>query len=118
MHDLALQAAGALAIVVAIVHGAIGETWVFGSSGSKVAPPSVRRLLHVVWQLTTVDWIGLGVLLLMAPRFGAGMARGWVVAICVTVYSCAAIGNAYATKGRHIGWVLMSCVVGLALLGA
>ena len=62
MRDLALQAAGALAILVAIAHGAIAELHVFARA--QIEPRGTRRLLRMVWQASTVDWIGVGVLLM------------------------------------------------------
>ncbi len=115
MRDLALQAAGALAILVAVVHGAIAELGVFPRT--HVEPPRTRRLLRLVWQMSTVDWIAVGILLMAAPSIGSPAARHWIVAAAVVVYGCAAAGNAVATRGRHAGWLLMSCVVALALAG-
>jgi hypothetical protein len=33
------------------------------------------------------------------------------------VFASAALGNAWALRGRHIGWVAMSVVVALAIAG-
>ena len=115
MRDLALQAAGGLAIVVALVHGAIAELYVF--TRARVEPQQTRRLLRLIWQASTVDWIALGILLIAAPRFGSQTARDWVVAIAVAVYCYAALGNALAARGPHPGWILMLCVIALALAG-
>src|SRR5262245_19046773 len=115
MRDLALQAAGMLAILVAIGHGATGELRVFARA--HIEPPRTRQLLRGIWQASTIDWIGIGVLLIAAPAFGPQIARHWVVAVAVVVYAYAAVGNAGATRGRHIGWCLMSGVVALALMG-
>jgi uncharacterized membrane protein (DUF485 family) len=115
MRDLALQAAGVLAILVAIAHGAIAELRVFASA--RIEPPWTRTLLRLVWQASTVDWIAVGALLIATPLLGSQVARQWIIAVGVVVYGCAAVGNAVATRGRHIGWMLMSGVVALALLG-
>jgi hypothetical protein len=115
LRDLALLAAGALAILVAIAHGAIAELHVF--AGARIEPRRTRRLLRLVWQMSTIDWIGIGVLLMAAPWLDSQAARRWVVAVAVVVYGCAAVGNAAATRGWHLGWILMSCVIGLALTG-
>jgi hypothetical protein len=115
MRDLALQAAGVLAIVVAIAHGAIAELRVFARA--RVEPQGTRRLLRLVWQASTVDWIGIGALLVAAPWLASETARHLVIAVAVVVYGFAAIGNAVATRARHVGWILMSCVVALALTG-
>ena len=115
MHDLALQAAGVLAILVALFHGAIAELHIFAKA--RIEPPGTRRLLRLIWQASTLDWIGIGVLLIAAPSIGSPVARRWVVAVAVVVYAYAAFGNFMATRGRHIGWVLMSGVVALAVAG-
>ncbi len=115
MRDLALQAAGALAILVAIAHGAIGELRVFARA--RIEPQRTRHLLRGIWQASTLDWIGFGVLLIAAPAFDSPVARRWVIAVAVVVYGYAAVGNAVATRGRHVGWCLMGIVVALALMG-
>jgi hypothetical protein len=84
---------------------------------ARIEPPGTRRLLRLIWQVSTIDWIGMGVLLIASPLLGSEVARHWVVAVAVVVYACAAIANALATRAFHPGWILMSCVVGLALTG-
>ena len=115
MRDVALQAAGVLAILVAIAHGAVAELRVFPRA--RIEPQRTRNLLRGIWQASTVDWIGMGVLLIAAPAFSSQVARHWVIAVAVVVYGYAAVGNAVATRGRHIGWCVMSSVVALALMG-
>ena len=115
MRDICLQAAGAIAILAAIAHGIIGETKIF----TKAPYPGegTRRLLRLIWQASTVDWIVLGGLLMVAPSLGSASARTAIVAAATITYGYAALGNAYANRGRHIGWVLMCAVVVLAPLG-
>ena len=115
MRDLALQAAGVLAILVAIAHSIIVERKVFARV--RIEPQSTRRLLRMLCQASTIDWLGIGLLLIVVPALGSDAARLWIVALAVVVYGYAAIGNAIATRGRHIGWLLMTGVVGLALMG-
>ncbi len=115
MRDLTLQAAGVLAILVAILHGAIAELRVF--TKSHIEPRGTRRLLRMVWQASTIDWIGIAVLLIAAPALGSESARRWIVAVAVVVYGYAAIGNAVVTRGWHPGWCLMAIVIALALMG-
>lgn len=115
LHDLALQAAGVLAILVAIAHGAIAELRVFATA--QIEPRGIRRLLRMVWQASTVDWIGMAVLLIAVPWFHSPIARHWIIAVAVLVFGYAAVGNAIASRGRHFGWMLMSGVIALALVG-
>ena len=115
MHDMMLQAAGVIAILTALVHGVLGETRVFAAA--TIEPPRLRTLLRLVWQCGTVAWIGGGVLLVAAPMMAAGPARHWIVATMAVVYAFGALANAYATRGRHPGWMAMTLVVGLAAAG-
>jgi hypothetical protein len=115
MRDLALQAAGVLAILVAIAHGIITELQVFAKA--HIEPQRMRNVLRMVCQASTVDWIGMGALLIAAPAFGSQVARHWVVAVAVVAYGYAAVGNALVTRGRHPGSWLMGVAVALALMG-
>jgi hypothetical protein len=115
MRDLALQAAGVLAIIVAIVHGAIAELQVFANA--RIEPRRTRTLLRMVWQASTVSWIGIGILLVAAPALGSEGARRWVIAVAVLVYGYGAVGNAVVSRGRHFGWCLMGAAIALALMG-
>jgi hypothetical protein len=83
MRDLALQAAGVLAILVAITHGIIVERKVFATV--RIEPQRRRGLLRMLCQASTVDWIGI-VLLIAAPAFGSDAARLWISAVAVIVY--------------------------------
>lgn len=115
MRDVALVAAGALAALVAVVHGSLLELRVFATT--RVEPERMRRLVHAVCQMSTVDWIAIAVLLMAAPWFGSQPARHWVVAAAVVAYGVAAAGNLWALRRPHPGWMLMSAVVVLALVG-
>jgi hypothetical protein len=96
MRDLLLQCSGLAAIAVALIHGVLGETRVLARA--TIEPARLRTLIRLVWQAGTVAWIGGGVLLLAAP---------WM----------AALANAWATRGRHFGWMALSAVVALAVAG-
>lgn len=47
MRDLLLQGAGAIAIVVSLIHGVLGETKIFARA--TIEPPRLRFLLHLVY---------------------------------------------------------------------
>ncbi len=115
MRDLILQCAGVAGILVALIHGVLGETKVFARA--TIQPESLRTLIRLVWQAGTVAWIGGGVLLIAAPSFGSETARHWIVATIVTVYAFAAAGNAWWSRGRAFGWKALGAVVVLALAG-
>ncbi len=115
MRDLLLQSAGVLAIAVSLIHGVLSETKVFAHI--TIEPPRFRTLVHVVWQAGTVAWICGGVLLLAAPSMSSEPARRWIVVVVAVMYATAVVANAWATRGRHFGWMLFSLVVALAVAG-
>jgi hypothetical protein len=115
MRDLLLQCSGAVAIVVALAHGVLGETKVFARA--TIEPSRLRLLIRLVWQAGTVAWIGGGVLLIAAPWMASEPARHWIVATTAAVFAFAALCNAWALRGRHFGWVALSAVVAMAVAG-
>ena len=115
MRDILLQCSGLAAIAVALIHGVLGETAVFARA--TIEPRRLRTLLRMVWQAGTVAWIGGGVLLLAAPGMASDVARHWIVATLAIVFAFAGVGNAWAMRGRHVGWIAMSAVVALAVAG-
>ena len=115
MRDLILQCAGAAGILVALIHGVLGETRVFARA--TIEPESLRTLIRLVWQAGTVAWIGGGVLLIAAPSLGSESARHWIVATIIAVYGFAAAANAWWSRGRGFGWKALGVVVVLAVAG-
>jgi len=115
MRDIVLQCAGVAGILVAIIHGVLGETKVFARA--TIEPEHLRMLIRLVWQAGTVAWIGGGVLLLAAPSLGSESARHWIVATTVAVYAFAVAANAWWSRGRGFGWKALGVVVALAFAG-
>ena len=115
MRDLLLQLSGVAAIAVAIIHGVLGETKVFARA--TIEPPRLRNLIRLVWQASTVAWIGGGVLLVAVPWMQSDSARHWIVITLACVFAFAALANAWATRGRHFGWMALGAVVAMAVAG-
>jgi hypothetical protein len=107
-----LQIAGAIAILTALVHGVLGETKIFAKA--RIEPAWIRLMLRLIWQCGALAWAGLGALLIAAQGF-APAARQWIIAVAVVNFLAAAVGNAWVTRGRHPGWMLMAAASGLAL---
>jgi hypothetical protein len=115
MRDFLLQCSGLAAIAAALIHGVLGETKVFARA--TIQPPGARTLIRLVWQAGTMAWIGGGVLLIAAPQMASEPARHWIVVTFACVFAFGAFGNAWATRGRHFGWMVFSAVVALAVAG-
>jgi hypothetical protein len=115
MRDILLQCSGLVAIAAALIHGVLGETKVFPRM--TIEPQRLRTLIRLVWQASTVAWIGAGVLLAAAPWMASDLARHWIVVTLAFVFAFAAFANAWATRGRHFGWMALSAVVAMAVAG-
>jgi hypothetical protein len=115
MRDILLQCAGVAAILAALIHGVLGETKVFARA--TIEPARLRTLIRLVWQAGTVAWIGGGVLLVAAPWMASESARHWIVVTLAAVFGFAALANAWATRGRHFGWMALGAVVALSVAG-
>ena len=115
MRDLFLQGAGIATIAVALIHGVLGETKVFARA--RIEPERLRTLIRLVWQASTVAWIGGGVLLIAAPSMDSAPARHWIVITMACAFGGSACANAWATRGRHFGWMALSAVVAMAIVG-
>jgi hypothetical protein len=48
---------------------------------------------------------------------GSETARHWIVATMACVFGFSAFANAWATRGRHFGWMALSAVVAMAVAG-
>jgi hypothetical protein len=113
MRDILLQCAGVGAIAAALTHAVIGETKVFPRV--TIEPPRLRTLIWLIWQAGTVAWIGFGVLLIAAPWMASEPARHWIIVTFACVFAFAASANAWASRGRHFGWVVFGAVVAMAV---
>ena len=116
---LALIAAGLLGGGVALVHGGVIQRLMVRPIGARLSEArtsnSVRRLVPVLLQFSTWNWFVCG-LALIAAGYGLGSEARTAIAVLVgSSYLFAAVGNFWATRGRHPGWVLYSITVGLII---
>jgi hypothetical protein len=115
MRDMFLQAAGIAAIVVALIHGILGETRVFARA--TIEPARLRTLIRVCWQIGTVGWVCGGILLIAAPSIASASARHWIIATTCLMYGFGMVGNFWVVRGRHFGWAALGAVITMAIIG-
>ncbi len=115
MKDIFLVMAGCLGMVIAILHGYIGEMKVVRPiQGS---PASAKRVLHALMFLSAVYWFVGGAILAAGPFYLDANAR-YVAAMMVgALYLSGAIANLWATRGRHFGWAMLAGTTILIWLG-
>jgi hypothetical protein len=117
-HDMALATAGLIGSGVAVIHGVLTQRLVVGPvtelTRTRVSP-TIRRLLLGLLQFSTFNWF-VGGLVLIAAAWAFGPEARLVAAILVgSSYLFGAVGNFWATRGRHPGWVLYA--IALVLIG-
>jgi hypothetical protein len=119
-YDGALVLAGVIGSGSAVVHGILTQWYMVGPF-QKLAETRIsmtaQRLLAVLLQFSTFNWFVGGIALLVAAyalgREGR-LATGLLVG---SSYLFAALGNIWATQGRHPGWVLYGAATGLIVYG-
>jgi hypothetical protein len=119
-HDTALVIAGVIGSGSAVVHGVLTQRHIIdpiqGLAATRISP-MVQRLVAVLLQFSTFNWLVGGLALLVAAHvFGreARLATGLLVG---SSYAFAAVGNFWATQGRHPGWLLYGTALGLIAFG-
>lgn len=120
LRDAALMLAGAIGCGVAVVHGVLTQRLMVAPvarlTGDALSPP-IRRLVPLLLHYSTVAWLVGGLALLAASRIASPGARLAIGALVGLSYIFAAAGNAWATRGRHPGWMLMALAVALTAYG-
>ena len=121
-QDLALGLAGTIGAVVAIMHGVIVQRLMVAplSRRAEASPPfssTVRRLISPLLHFSTAVWFAGGIALIFATSLDS-QARLWVGFLVGGTYLFGAIGNFWATGGRHPVWMLMALALVLIAVGA
>ena len=120
-QDAALGAAGVIGAGVAVVHGILVQRLMVRpiealAVGEDRLSGPVRRLVPLLLHFSTIFWF-LGGLALIAAAFW--LDEGARLATCIFVggmYLFGALGNLWATRGRHPGWMLMAAALVLIIL--
>ncbi|MBI1199780.1 MAG: hypothetical protein GC203_18125 [Phenylobacterium sp.] len=121
-QDMALGAAGIVGAGVAVIHGALTQRFIVRplEAACRAEPGlrGVRRLVPVLMHFSTYAWFLSGVALVVAAGWMAPQARLVTAALVGAGYLFGAVGNFWATRGRHPGWMMMSLALALLIAGA
>ncbi|MGI9410878.1 MAG: hypothetical protein ACR2OV_12445 [Hyphomicrobiaceae bacterium] len=116
MDSILIVLAGVLGMSIALAHGWLGETKVVclvqGVSHSH------KRVLQAVMFLSAVYWFVGGAVLAASPLYLTASGQRSSAIVVGAMYLTGALGNAWATRGHHFGWMLLLIAVVLALYGA
>jgi hypothetical protein len=93
--------------MIAPIMGAVSE--------GKLLPRPTRRLIPILMHFSTFCWFAAGLALIAAALWLDPATRLPVILCAAALYAYGMIGNCWATRGRHPGWVLLA--IALALIG-
>jgi hypothetical protein len=122
-QNAALGMAGIIGAGVAVVHGVLVQRFMvrpfeaFALADWKIAG-STRRLVPLLLHFSTISWFFGGLALIAAANWFEQDVRLTISLFVGGTYMFGAIGNLWATRGRHPGWMLMAAALVLILLGA
>jgi hypothetical protein len=120
-QDAALGLAGIIGSGVAVVHGIQVQRLMVKPIAELLADKrmaaSIKRLVPGLLQFSTYNWFLGGFALIAAALWfeqDARLATGLLVG---SSYLFGALGNLWATRGRHVGWILYAVALVLIAFG-
>jgi hypothetical protein len=121
-HDAALVVAGIIGSGTAVLHGVLVQRLMvrpfeaFFVADKRISAP-VRRLVPLLLHFSTIAWFLGGAALIAAAIWLGADARLATGLFVGSLYLFGALGNLWATRGRHPGWMLMAAALILIVLG-
>lgn len=117
MRDIFLIGAGAIGAGAALIHGHLTQRVLVKQACDPAvfAAQPLRRLTAILLQFSTFNWFAGGIALILAAEMGIEARRAISLFVGIN-YGFAVIGNAWATGGRHIGWVVYAISLILIIL--
>ena len=116
MQDIFLYLGGVLGLIVSVIHGYLGEVKVIRPTHSPSIP--AKRVLSAIMFLSAVYWGAASLLLLVVPTQIPEASREIVCYGVAAIYVSGSLGNLWATRGKHPGWVLLAAATILTLAGS
>ena len=118
MQHFALTLAGLIGAATAIFHGIVTQRLMVKPIDRRLAAAdgvsiTIRRIVPPLLHYSTYSWLVGGIALVIAANVAGAETRMWVSLLVGAEFLYAAIANAWATRGRHPGWMLMAAAVGL-----
>ena len=120
-HGVALGLAGAIGSGVAVFHGELTQRLMVGpfdKIAERQLARTIRRLVPMLLHFSTFNWFLGGVALIAAALWFGPEARLAISLQVGSSYFYGALGNLWATRGRHPGWLLYAVALVLIAYGA
>jgi hypothetical protein len=119
--EVFLVASAALLVLTAIVHSALGERHLLmplmSQTNGIMASKLARFVVRFAWHLTSMSWLVLAVILL-ALEFQPERAFKDALVATGAAFTAAGVFDALGSRGKHIGWPLLTAIGIASLLAA
>lgn len=119
MTQVWLVAAAVATLATAFAHSYLGERRLIGplvrSLHGVMAVPLGRQVLRGAWHLTSLLWVAQALLLLREATHPNSIDRALVGGIG-WLYIAVGVFDAYLTRGKHLGWSLLTAIGAFTLL--
>ncbi|WP_205214842.1 hypothetical protein [Altererythrobacter sp. ZODW24] len=117
-----LISAGLIGLAVSVIHGVLTQRLMVQPVSEMMAtdgtiPLSLRRLVPLLLQFSTFNWLISGLALIVAALWLGPEARLVVGVLAGSSYLFGAAGNCWGTRGRHPGWLLLAAASILIICG-
>lgn len=117
LHDTALAAAGIIGSAVAIFHGVLTQRLMVRPLAATPLRGAMRKIVPALLHFSTFNWFLGGLALLVAAYVLDPQARLVTALLVGSSYLYGAVGNLWATRGRHPGWALYAIALLLIAYG-
>ena len=109
--------AAALCAVTAVIHSVLGEQRLLrpllGDGSGIMENPLARAVTRFAWHWTSLLWLLVAAVLVLTAY--ERIAVPMLVVAIGAVHLAAGLADAILTRGRHIGWPLITLIGALAL---
>jgi hypothetical protein len=115
-QNAALGLAGAIGAATAVVHGILTQRLMVRPiealfEGDGRVSATIRRVVPLALHFSTVVWFLGGLALIAAALWFDQDARRATGLLVGGTFLLGALGNLWATRGHHPGWMLMAAAV-------
>ncbi|HRX87966.1 MAG TPA: hypothetical protein P5528_00845 [Steroidobacteraceae bacterium] len=113
MRPTFLLVAALATLLTAFAHSYFGEKRLIGplvaSNDGVMSRPLAKQVIRFAWHLTSALWVGQALLLLRAAADPLYYDSALITGIGI-LYLAIGLFDAAATRGRHIGWPLLTAI--------
>ncbi|MEM1142752.1 MAG: hypothetical protein AAF671_04285 [Pseudomonadota bacterium] len=112
VYQLTYLAGGCLGSSVAIIHGILMQKHLVAPvTASAQLSSNAQQLVLLLLQFSTFVWLGGGLALICAALFLTSTTAFIIASLVGVCYLYGAVGNFWATRGRHFGWIPLIAAV-------